>query len=127
MRSADRSPEPALKAAAAFEVLLRAYPRSPLLEQGRESLAAARRRVAEHEISVADFYRRTGKYRAAAGRYEIVLRDYSDPTLADRVLFELGVCYRSLREDDKARQLFEQLRREYPQSRFLRELDTTKG
>ena len=127
MCSADRSPEPALKAVAAFEAVLRGYPRSALLDQARQGLAGARRRIAEHELSVADFYRRTGKYRAAAGRYEVVLHDFADLDLTDRVLYELGGCYRQLREQDKAERMFEQLRREHPQSRFVRELDATKG
>jgi len=127
MRSADRSPEPARKAAAAFEALLRGYPRSALLEQGREGLVAVRRRLAEHELYVADFYRRTERYRAAAGRYELVLRDYADSGYTDRVLFDLGGCYSKLRDQEKADQFYDQLRREYPQSRFVRDLDKSKG
>ncbi len=127
MRSVDRSSEPAYKAVAAFEALLRGYPRSTLLAQGREGLAAARRRIAEHELYVADFYRRTEKYRAAAGRYELVLRDYADSGYADQVLYELGRCYRELREQVKADQAYDQLRREYPQSRFVKDLDKSKG
>lgn len=127
MRSADRSPEPARKALAAFEALVRGYPRSTLLEQGREGLAAARRRLAEHELYIADFYRRTEKYRAAAGRYELVLRDYADSGYADQALFELGGCYRKLREQEKADRFYDQLRREYPQSRFVKDLEKTKG
>jgi outer membrane protein assembly factor BamD len=127
MRSADRSPEPAHRAAAAFEALLRGYPRSTLLEQGRAGLAAARRRIAEHELDVADFYRRTEKYRAAAGRYELVLRDYADSGYADRVLYELGGCYLKLKEAEKSDRFYEQLKREYPQSRFVKDLEKTKG
>jgi outer membrane protein assembly factor BamD len=127
MNGADRSPEPAHKAAAAFEALLRGYPRSTLLEQGREGLAGARRRIAEHELYVADFYRRTEKYRAAVGRYELVLRDYADSGYADKVLFELGGCYRKLRDQEKADQFYDQLRRDYPQSRFVKDLDKSKG
>lgn len=127
MRGADRSPEAAHKAAAAFDALLRGYPRSGLREKAGEGLLAARRRVAEHELSVADFYRRTERFRAAAGRYEAVLKDFADLGLADRVLYELGGCYRELREEDKAAQLYEQLRREHPQSRFVRALEITEG
>jgi len=127
MRSVDRSPEPARKALAAFEALVRGYPRSLLLEQGREGVFAMRRRIAEYELSVADFYRRTAKYRAAAGRYELVLRDYADSGYTDQVLYHLGGCYRKLREPEKADRFFDQLRREYPQSRFVRDLDKSKG
>lgn len=127
MRTADRSPEPARKALAAYEAVVRGYPRSTLLEPAREGVLAMRRRIAEHELYVADFYRRTEKYRAAAGRYELVLRDYADSGYADQVLFELGGCYRELREQEKADQFFDQLRREYPKSRFVKELDKSKG
>jgi len=127
MRGADRTQEPARKAVAAYEALLRGYPRSSLLEAGREGLAASRRRLAEHELCVADFYRRTGSYRAAAGRYELVLSTYADLGFADRALFELGNCYRRLQEQEKAARLFDQLRRDFPQSRFVRELDGSQG
>jgi len=127
MRGADRSQDPARKAAAAYEALLRGYPRSQLLEAGREGLTAARRRLAEHELNVADFYRRTGADRAAAGRYEVVLRDYADLGFADRVLFDLANCYRRLQEEEKAAQLFERLRRDFPESRFVREIESAKG
>ena len=123
MGNADRSPESARKALAAFEALVRGYPRSLLLEQGRAGVVAVRRRLAEHELYVADFYHRTGKYRAAAGRYELVLREYPDSGFGDRVLYRLGVCYGKLRDQAKADQFNDQLRREYPQSRFVRDLD----
>lgn len=127
LRSADRSQEFARKAAGAYETLLRGYPRSPLLADGRAGLAAVRLRLAEHEVYVADFYRRTEKYRAAAGRYETVLKEYADLGLTEEVLYGLGSCYQRLREPEKAARYFEQLRREYPQSPYVKELDTTKG
>jgi len=127
LRSVDRSQEAAYKAVAAYEALLRGYPRSTLLDQGREGLVTARRRIAEHELAVADFYRRTGKYQAAAGRYEVVLRDFADLGYAERALFELGGCYRQLRDEEKAERYYEQLRREYPQSRYLKDLEKSKG
>ena len=127
MGGPDRSPQPAHRALEAFETLLRGYPRSTLLEQAREGSSAARRRIAEHELYVADFYRRTEKYRAAAGRYELVLREYADIGYTDRVLFELGGCYRELRDPEKAKEFYDQLRREYPQSRFVKDLDKSKG
>ena len=127
MGSVDRSPAAARKAADAFDALVRGYPRSTLLDQGNAGLVAARRRLAEHELYVADFYRRTEKYRAAAGRYELVLREYAESGYTDQVLYELGECYRKLRDQEKADQFFDQLRREYPQSRFVKDLDKSKG
>jgi outer membrane protein assembly factor BamD len=127
MRSCDRSPDAARKAAEAFSLLLRTYPRSGLLAQGQEGLTAARRRLADHELYVAEFYRRQGSYAAAAGRYELVLREYGDLGYADEALYRLGRCYQSMSQADKAAQQFEQLRREHPQSRFIKELGDQKG
>jgi outer membrane protein assembly factor BamD len=127
MRTADRSQEPARRALAAYDALLRGYPRSSWLAAATEGRAAARLRLAEHEMTVADFYRRTGSFRAAAGRYEFVLSEYADAGLADKALFELAGCYRQLREDDKAARAVEQLQREYPQSKFLHESKSTKS
>ena len=127
MRSADRSPDEARKAAAAFEALLRGYPRSSLLGQGRDGLVVVRRRMAEHELSVAGFYRRKERYRAAIIRYELVVRDFADSGYADEALFELAGCYRKMNDSDKADQMAAQLRREYPQSRFVKDLDKAKG
>lgn len=126
IRGADRSSEPAHKAQDAFEALLRGYPRSTLLEQGRAGLVEVRRRIAEHELYVADFYRRIGKPLAAAGRLELVLRDYADSGYTDQVLYRLGECYSKLREQEKAERFFDQLKREYPQSRFVRDLEKSR-
>jgi TolA-binding protein len=66
-------------------------------------------------------------YRAAAGRYEVLLRDYADIGYAERALYELGACYHKLREPEKAERYYDQLRREYPQSRYVKELGGPKG
>ncbi|HEY5999861.1 MAG TPA: outer membrane protein assembly factor BamD [bacterium] len=127
MCTADRSQAAAHKAVAAYEALLRGYPRSSLLDEGRKGLADARRRIAEHELSVARFYERRGSYRAAAGRYEVVLQEYGDLGFAEQSLYELGRCYERLQDGARAAQLFEQLRRDFPQSRYLKEIGDHKG
>jgi len=127
MGIAERSQGAAHKAVAAYGALLRGYPRSPLLAEGRRGLEEARRRIADHELSVGDFYSRRGAYRAAVGRFEIVLREYGDLGYAERALFELVRCYDLLQEPQRAGELLEQLRREYPQSPYLKELDKRRG
>ena len=124
---AERSQGAAHKAVAAYEALLRGYPRSSHLEAGRKGLEKARRRIAEHELSVGAFYSRRGAYRAAAGRFDLVLREYGDLGFAERALYELGRCYERLRETERAEQLFEQLRRDFPQSPYLKELGEHRG
>lgn len=127
LRSADRSQEAARKGVAAFEALLRGYPHSSLLDQARAGLETCRRRIVEHELEIADFYLRTGSYRAAAGRYEQVLKQFADSRYTERVLYALVRCYRQLRDEEKASRLIEQLRREYPEGRFVKELSNLRS
>ena len=127
MGIAERSQGAAHNAVAAYEALLRGYPRSSLLEEARRGLAEARRRIAEHELSVGEFYSRRGSLRAAAGRFELVLREYGDLGYAERALYELGLCYERLQETERADEFFEQLRREFPQSRYLKELEERRS
>lgn len=127
VRGPDRSQDAARNALASFETLVRSYPRSPWVPKAGENVAVCRRHLADHERYVADFYYRTGGYAAAAGRYETIVRAYGDTGLADEALYQLGRCYLKLAQTDKAAQLFDQLRRDYPQSRFLKELDNQKG
>ena len=127
MGDAEHSQGAAHKAVAAYEVLLRGYPRSSFLEEGRQGLVEARGRIAAHELSVGEFYMRRKAYRAAVGRFEVVLREYADLGLAESALYRLGRCYEQLLEPERAAQLFDQLRREYPQSRYLRELEARRS
>lgn len=127
MGIAERSQGAAHNAVAAYEALLRGYPRSPLLAEGRRGLEEARRRIADHELSVGEFYSRRGAYRAAAGRFELVLQEYGDLGYAERALFELVRCYDLLQEPQRAGELLEQLRREYPQSPYVKQLENRRG
>lgn len=127
MRGPDRSQEPARKAIAAFETLLRSYPRSAWLGPAQEEITVCRRLLAGHELYVGNFYFRTGRYAAAAGRFEVVVREYGDLGFAEEALYRLGRCYEQLHQAEKAAQLWEQLRRDFPQSRFVREIENQKG
>jgi outer membrane protein assembly factor BamD len=127
MVGAEYSQGAAHKAVAAYEALLRGYPRSSYLEEGRRGVAEARRHIADHELSVGEFYVRKGSYRAAVGRFELVFREFADLGYAERALYQLGRCYERLLDTEQAAQFFEQLRRDFPQSRYLKELDERRG
>lgn len=127
IRGPDRTQEPARAAVSAFDALLRGYPRSSWLEEAGRLRDEARRRLAEHELYVGEFYLRRGSFLAAAGRFEAVLRDYAGLGFGDRALFRLGTCYERLSRREEASEIRERLRLEFPESPFLRELDNQKG
>jgi outer membrane protein assembly factor BamD len=61
-----------------FYRLRQAYPDSPYAEQATEYILQSRRKMAEHEIFVADFYWRAERYQSAWQRYEYVAETFTD-------------------------------------------------
>lgn len=116
----------AVRELAAFVVR---YPDSEYAESARRLEADCVRRLAEHELYVAEFYLKRKKPRAASGRLEglsqgtflprldedsthqleQVAHDYLTKSLEARVLLLLGRTYLELHQRDQAKQTFERL------------------
>jgi outer membrane protein assembly factor BamD (BamD/ComL family) len=65
---------------------------------------------------------------AAIGRLEGLLESYPDYDRQDEVLYTLGLAYRKSRNPEhagKAHDVFERLRRDYPDSPYLLKLPDT--
>ncbi len=81
-----------------------------------------RENLAEHEYIVGDFYLRYRRPRAAADRFEYLLENYPAYSEKEKVLFKLGVAHARGREPEEAREAFERLAREFPESEYLARL-----
>lgn len=77
-------------------------------------MADLRRKLAEHEVRVARFYREHDRAKAAAGRYETVARDYSKLGYDGEALIELGHIYIELKQPEKAQPYLEKLIKDFP-------------
>jgi outer membrane protein assembly factor BamD len=78
------------------------YPDSQYAPEAKKDLAEVRKRLAEHEIYVADFYEKRDRWAAAVNRLETVASDY--PGYDDeRVLFRLHDLYNRLKDPGKAK------------------------
>lgn len=89
----DRDQTPTMEALSEFDRLLEAYPRSPLVEDGKARIRACRQSLARAEYLAGYFYQRTRKAcRSAIGRYEGIVNDFPDYDDLDEVLFRLGEC-----------------------------------
>lgn len=118
----DRDQSPTRSAVQAYEDLLRLYPTSPHGEEARKRLQEVRNRLAAHEWHVGHFYFRRGLLPAAAERLELLLERYPDYPETDEVLFYLGRTYKRMQDPKKARETFQRLRAEHPESQFLEEI-----
>jgi len=112
-------------ALAAFDELLRLYPTSEYTAEAQAEIDVLRDRLAASEFVVGDFYLR---YRQPAGailRFESLLAEFPDYGERDKVLYHLGIAYsRSRVAEDraKAREVFQRLRAEHPDSRWIAQI-----
>lgn len=76
--SIDRPISPIEDAYSYFKRISEAYPDSEYAERSREMMVECRKLMAEHELYIADFYYRIGKYGSAWLRYKSLVDNYKD-------------------------------------------------
>jgi outer membrane protein assembly factor BamD len=118
----DRDLTATHEALEAYLDLLRLYPTSEYAAQAREKIRLVEENLAEHEYMVGDFYLRYRLPRAAAERFEYLLETYPAYSDKERVLYKLGVAQARGLLAEEARETFERLGREFPESPFLSRL-----
>ena len=109
-------------AAQSYRELLQNYPVSPYATEARERYRAMLDLLAEHEFLVARYYLRRGAWEAARNRFAGLFRAYPEYSAMEKALYWAGVTEGRLGRDEDARVLFDRLRRDYPESEFLRKL-----
>lgn len=77
-RSIDRPITPIDDAYSYFKRISEAYPDSEYAEQSREMMLECRRLMAEHELYIADFYYRIGRFGSAWLRYKDLVDNFKD-------------------------------------------------
>lgn len=106
----------AYKTIEAFQTLLDKYPSSSHAEKAKEYILEARRKLAEHENYVADFYFRRKHYLSASYRYAALLQDFPSLGYDEEALFRLGMSYLHTRMFSNARDALTRLIKQYPES-----------
>lgn len=115
----DRDLSATAEALAAYRDLIRFYPTSEYAAQARDKILLVEENLAEHEQMVGEFYMRYGLPPAAVARFEYLLEHYPSYSAKDKVLFNLGAGYLKLRQPEKARETFDKLRVQFPESPYL--------
>jgi outer membrane protein assembly factor BamD len=115
----DRDQTPQKSAVIYFEEFLRRYPQSELIKDVTEKLENVRGQQLEYELYVADFYYRTEKYTSAMQRLEGALGILPKSPLHARTLYLLGACRLKSGNTEKAREAFNRLSNDYPNSTYI--------
>jgi outer membrane protein assembly factor BamD len=95
---------------------LRKYPRSSLLPKARKLLVRVNKKLAGHEMYVARYYWKEGKPMGTVLRLRRLLERHSGAGYDQEALFLLGKAYIEIDEPKRARQVWERLIKEYPDS-----------
>ncbi len=122
MKKPDRDQTTSREALEELRAVRELYPTSEYVEPAGEQIERVRRNLAAHEMLVGRFYMRYGNLNGAIARFEYLLETYPEFDEIDRVLYYLGMTHRKARQESESRQVFERLRREYPDSRFVDEI-----
>lgn len=118
----DRDLSATEDALAAYEDLMRLYPTSEYAAQAREKIRLVKENLAEHEMMVGQFYLDYRLPQAAAERFEYLLETYPSYGEKDKALYKLGVARLEARKGAAAREAFDRLSQEFPESPWLDEI-----
>ncbi|MGC4121700.1 MAG: outer membrane protein assembly factor BamD [Myxococcales bacterium] len=107
----------------AFEEFLKLYPNSESAEEAKKLLAEVLGRLAEHEMSVANFYYEHDRYPAAINRLNKLIEDYPKSDLAPKALVKLAKAYLKLNDKDAARTALEKFIKDFPEDKLKPEAE----
>ena len=82
--------------------MIQKYPDSEYADDAKQRMIFLRNELAEHELTVADFYMRRGAYVAAANRAKYVMEKYQGAPSMPQAVYTLELAYRQLGINDLA-------------------------
>jgi outer membrane protein assembly factor BamD len=121
MVSLDRDQTFTQKALSNFEYLIANYPPSLFTEKANEKIAICRKRLAEHEFYIGNYYYKKGKFKAASARFQGLIEKFPKMLEEDKTLFLLGKSYLELDQWEKAIEPFTKIVNEYRGSPYYKE------
>lgn len=101
-------------AISAYRDFLGRYPASKHADDGKRRLDDCRRKLADHEMYVAQFYMKHERWAAAAGRAEGLVRDYPNLGLDAAALWLAAEARFLANEPEAARTSAERLQKDFP-------------
>lgn len=120
----DRDQTPQKNSVIHFDEFLNKYPKSEYAGDVKEKRAAVLQQQLQYEQYVARFYYRTEKYDSSIKRLEVALVTFPKNQLHDETWFLLGASRLKSGDTDKAREAFNRLSTDFPDSKYI--IDASK-
>jgi len=119
---ADRDQTATRNARITFRNLRKLFPDDSKAAEVDELLKVCNERLTEQEFLIGDFYLRTGKYQAAAGRLEPLLVGDAPFAQREKLYYDLVQIYFKLGRRNQAEQVVTRLENEFPQGRLTQKV-----
>jgi outer membrane protein assembly factor BamD len=100
----DREQGHTLKAKEEFERLIGRFPRDEYAQRARKNVRKCLIFMADHELYIANFYYKMGKYRAALARYTYLIENYPDMGQYHQALELIARCKAKIANEEKQAQ-----------------------
>jgi outer membrane protein assembly factor BamD len=104
-----------------FEYLVANYPPSIFTEKTKDKIGVCRKRLADHEFYIGNFYYKNGKFKAASVRFQGLIEKFPKMPEEDKILFLLGKSCLELDQKEKATEALNKIVNEYPKSSYYKE------
>ncbi|MCD6056396.1 MAG: comL [Gammaproteobacteria bacterium] len=119
----ERDLDSSEKAYQDFFTLVRTYPRSPYNQDAHQRMIYLRDLLALHELHIAQFYMKRNAYMASINRAGFLVQHYQGSPSVEEGLEILITANRKLGRTEEAAKAYAVLKKNYPDSRFLAQLD----
>lgn len=103
----DRDPEPARQAFTDFRILLERFPKSTYAKDAQKRMVALKNRIADYELSTADFYLRREAWIAVINRCQDLQKQFPDTKAARKSLILMKQAYDALNMEKPAQRTAE--------------------
>lgn len=114
--SAEKDQASTRLAISAYKDMIARFPDTPEVKAARKELSECRRRLADHELYVAEFYFSRKRWKAAAARAEGLAQEFRGLGLDQRALLIAAESRLELKEWEQATQSAARLQNEFPET-----------
>lgn len=106
-----------------LDKVLTDFPDTPYAIKAYFYKKECRKRLAEQEIFVGNFYLRYDKYKSAEKRFLYALKNFPDVPIQEEALFGLYKVYKGKKDEDKIKKIVELIFKNFPNTKYKEKIE----
>jgi len=104
----------------AINDFLNAFSQSEFVPEAKKVQTDVKKRLAEHELYVAEFYAKRERWPAVINRLQNVVKNYTGTGYEEKVFFGLYDAYRQIKDEPRAREMLAMYVAKFPEDRGVK-------